>query len=164
MARSGLVRLVLCHGRPAVRAGIAGIRIRAPVPLSGSYRGSSGLDGKKGQPRLTVVSAEAGFSAQMGPAGLACPTGQRMGHSAAGRRASRRRSSGPGLRARAPDEWYVCVAVRGLAVLRDGRRAPRRTASRNLYYPCCFRDGSEIRPRTTASSAASSMRTKGPGR
>ena len=63
-----------------------------------------------------------------------------------------------------PDEWYVCVAVRELAVLRDGRRAPRRTASRNLYYPCCFRDGSEIRPRTTASSAASSMRTKGPGR
>jgi hypothetical protein len=35
-----------------------------------------------------------------------------------------------------PDEWYVCVAVRELAVLRDGRRAPRSTASRNLYYPC----------------------------
>lgn len=61
MARSGLVRLVLCHGRPAVRAGIASISIRAPVPLSGSYRGRSGLDGKKGQPRLTVISAEAGF-------------------------------------------------------------------------------------------------------
>jgi hypothetical protein len=57
-----------------------------------------------------------------------------------------------------PDEWYVCVEVRELAVLRDGRRAPRRTASRNLYYPCCFRDSSEIRPRTTPSSAASSTR------
>ena len=59
---------------------------------------------------------------------------------------------------RGPDEWYVCVEVRELAVLRDGRRAPRRTASRNLYYPCCFRDSSEIRPRTTPSSAASSTR------
>jgi hypothetical protein len=45
-----------------------------------------------------------------------------------------------------PDEWYVCVEVRELAMLRDGP-APRRTASRNLYYPCCYRDSSEIRPR-----------------
>ena len=44
-----------------------------------------------------------------------------------------------------PDEWYVCIEVRELAVLQDGRRAPRGTASRNLYYPCCFRDGAEIR-------------------
>ena len=44
-----------------------------------------------------------------------------------------------------PDEWYVCIEVRELAVLRDGRRALRGTASRNLYYPCCFRDSSEIR-------------------
>ena len=44
-----------------------------------------------------------------------------------------------------PDEWYVCIEVRELGVLRNGRRAPRGTASRNLYYPCCFRDGSEIR-------------------
>jgi len=49
-----------------------------------------------------------------------------------------------------PGEWYVCVEVRELAVLADGRRAPRRTAARNLYYPCCFRDSSEIRPRTGA--------------
>jgi hypothetical protein len=56
-----------------------------------------------------------------------------------------------------PDEWYVCVEVRELAVLRDGRRAPRGTASRNLYYPCCFRDGSEIRPRTPDSGAVSAM-------
>ncbi len=52
----------------------------------------------------------------------------------------------------------MCVEVRELAVLRDGRRAPRGTASRNLYYPCCFRDGSEIRPRTTPGSAASGAR------
>ncbi len=57
-----------------------------------------------------------------------------------------------------PDEWYVCVEVRDLAVLRDGRRAPRGTASRYLYYPCCFRDGSEILPRTASSGATSSTR------
>jgi hypothetical protein len=44
-----------------------------------------------------------------------------------------------------PDEWRVCVEDRDVAVLRDGRPAPRGTASRNLYYPMCFRDSSEIR-------------------
>ena len=44
-----------------------------------------------------------------------------------------------------PDEWRVCVEDRGVAVLRDGRPARRNTASRNLYYPLCFRDSSEIR-------------------
>ena len=44
-----------------------------------------------------------------------------------------------------PDEWRVCVEDRDVAVLRDGRRAPKGTASRNLYYPMCFRDSSEIR-------------------
>jgi hypothetical protein len=44
-----------------------------------------------------------------------------------------------------PDEWRVCVEDRGVAVLHDGRPAPRNTASRNLYYPMCFRDSSEIR-------------------
>src|ERR1039457_3749865 len=65
-----------------------------------------------------------------------------------------------------PDEWYVCIEVRELAVLRDGRRAPRGTASRNLHYSCCFRDGSEIRPRTASSGAASATRrgaARGPG-
>jgi hypothetical protein len=52
------------------------------------------------------------------------------------------------------DEWYVCIEVHELAVLRDRRRAPRGTASRNLYYPCCFRDSSEIRPRPASSSPA----------
>jgi hypothetical protein len=49
-----------------------------------------------------------------------------------------------------PDEWYVCVEVRELALLEDGRRAPRGTPGRDLYYPCCFRDSSEIRPRVTS--------------
>jgi hypothetical protein len=50
-----------------------------------------------------------------------------------------------------PDEWYVCVEARELAVLRDGRRAPRGTASHRLYYPCCFRGSSESGPRATSS-------------
>ena len=49
-----------------------------------------------------------------------------------------------------PDEWRVCVEVRELATLRDGRKAPRGTPSRNLYFPCCFRGSSEIRPRSAA--------------
>ena len=52
-----------------------------------------------------------------------------------------------------PDEWYVCIEVRELAVLRNGRRAPRGTASRNLYYPCCYRDSSEIRLRAAGAAA-----------
>jgi hypothetical protein len=44
-----------------------------------------------------------------------------------------------------PDEWHVCVEVRALAMLDDGSRAPVGTADRELLYPCCFRDGSEIR-------------------
>ena len=39
-----------------------------------------------------------------------------------------------------------------------GRRAPRGTASRNLCYPCCFRDGSEIRPRPASSGPAAARR------
>jgi hypothetical protein len=46
-----------------------------------------------------------------------------------------------------PDEWQVCVEDRDVAVREDGRRATRKTASRDLYYPLCFRDGSEIRHR-----------------
>ncbi|MGA2827671.1 MAG: hypothetical protein ABSF03_16350 [Streptosporangiaceae bacterium] len=44
-----------------------------------------------------------------------------------------------------PDEWHVCVEDRALAVLDDGRPAPDGTADPDLYYPCCFRDASEIR-------------------
>src|ERR1700680_5165793 len=63
-----------------------------------------------------------------------------------------------------PDEWYVCVEVRELTVLRDGRRAPRGTASRNLYYPCCYRDSSEIRLRAARSEQAAGPQSGGGGR
>ena len=60
-------------------------------------------------------------------------------------------------RAVRPDEWYVCIEVRELAVLRDGRRAPRGAASRNLCYSCCFRDSSEIRLRSASAWPASAL-------
>ena len=63
-----------------------------------------------------------------------------------------------------PDGWYVCVEVRELAVLRDGRRAPHGTAGRNLCYPCCFRDSPEIRPRPARTGAALGTRRNGAGR
>ena len=43
------------------------------------------------------------------------------------------------------DEWFVRVEARELATLDDGSLAPARTADRELLYPCCFRDASEIR-------------------
>lgn len=51
-----------------------------------------------------------------------------------------------------PDEWQVCVEVRELAVLEDGRRPRRNTPDHKLFYPVCFRDSSEIHPRTAASA------------
>jgi hypothetical protein len=51
----------------------------------------------------------------------------------------------------APDEWYVCVEVRALATVEDGQPAPDGTAEADLYYPCCFRDATEIRPCATGS-------------
>jgi hypothetical protein len=56
------------------------------------------------------------------------------------------------------DEWCVCVEVRELAVLRYGQHAPRGIASRNLYYPCCFRDSSEIRPPASSGPASPAWR------
>jgi hypothetical protein len=53
-----------------------------------------------------------------------------------------------------PDEWYVCAHVPELATLRDGRKPPRGTPSSKLYYPCCFRDSSEIRHRTASEIGA----------
>jgi hypothetical protein len=44
-----------------------------------------------------------------------------------------------------PDEWRVCVEVRELAVRRDGSKPTARTPASRLYYPCCYRDSSEIR-------------------
>jgi hypothetical protein len=46
------------------------------------------------------------------------------------------------------DEWHVVVEARELVTLADGSRAPEGTPDRNLYYPTCYRDASEIRPRT----------------
>jgi hypothetical protein len=57
-----------------------------------------------------------------------------------------------------PNEWYVCVVARELAVLEDGRPAADSTPSDDVFFPCCFRDSSEIRPRTTSDSPASSTR------
>lgn len=58
-----------------------------------------------------------------------------------------------------PDEWLVCVGVRELCFTRDGRRAPRWTASRNLYYPLCNRDASEIRHRPASPGACQGGRS-----
>jgi hypothetical protein len=49
-----------------------------------------------------------------------------------------------------PDEYRVCVEVRELAVRADGSRPTKKTPPHKLYYPCCFRDSSEIRPRGDA--------------
>jgi hypothetical protein len=47
-----------------------------------------------------------------------------------------------------PDEWHVCVEARELATLEDGSPAPAGTADEDLFFPCCFRDASEIRRAT----------------
>ncbi len=44
-----------------------------------------------------------------------------------------------------PDEWNVCIEVASWPC-RATAGASRGTASRNLYYPGCLRDSSEIRP------------------
>jgi len=44
-----------------------------------------------------------------------------------------------------PDEWYVCVAVRELATLEDASPVPAGMTDEDLFYPCCFRDASELR-------------------
>jgi hypothetical protein len=47
-----------------------------------------------------------------------------------------------------PDEWLVCVLARELGELEDGRSAPAGTAEDDVFYPCCFRDATELRPVT----------------
>jgi hypothetical protein len=42
----------------------------------------------------------------------------------------------------------VRVEVRELARLDDGSPVPAGTADEDLFYPCCFRDASEIRRAT----------------
>jgi len=44
-----------------------------------------------------------------------------------------------------PDEWHVCAEALELATLDDGIPAPAATADGDLFFPCCFRDASEIR-------------------
>ena len=46
-----------------------------------------------------------------------------------------------------PDEWQVCVEDMSVAVRKDGSKPTPRTPTNRLYYPLCFRDGSEIRHR-----------------
>jgi hypothetical protein len=43
-----------------------------------------------------------------------------------------------------PDEWRVVVEDMTLAVRRDGSKPAPRTPKNRLYYPCCFRDSSEL--------------------
>jgi hypothetical protein len=49
-----------------------------------------------------------------------------------------------------PDERQVCVEIRELATLEDGRPPRRNTPDHELFYPVCFRDSSEIRSRAGA--------------
>jgi hypothetical protein len=58
-----------------------------------------------------------------------------------------------------PDEWRVCVEDRGVAVLRDGRPAPRNTASRNLYYPWALVDHRLFAPAIRCRSSRSVVRS-----
>ena len=44
-----------------------------------------------------------------------------------------------------PDEWHICVRARELGTLEDGSPPPPEAADGDLFYPCCFRDASEIR-------------------
>ena len=57
-----------------------------------------------------------------------------------------------------PDEWYVCVVAGELAVLEDGRSAADSTPGDDLFFPCCFRDSSEIRSRSASSDLAAARR------
>jgi len=51
-----------------------------------------------------------------------------------------------------PDEWYVRVVARELAVLEDGRP----TADEDLFFPCCFRAGAPAAWRGQAGPAVRS--------
>jgi hypothetical protein len=47
-----------------------------------------------------------------------------------------------------PDDWQVCVEDMSVATRKDGSKPTPRTPQRNLYYPLCFRDSSEIKLRS----------------
>ena len=44
-----------------------------------------------------------------------------------------------------PDEWEICVQVPELARLEDGSPAPGGTPEDEAFFPCCYRDSSEIK-------------------
>ena len=44
------------------------------------------------------------------------------------------------------DEYRVCVVDNRVAELEDGSRPPAGTPDDELYWPCCYRDSSELRP------------------
>ena len=44
-----------------------------------------------------------------------------------------------------PDEWLIVVTAREVATGEDGTPAQDGTPDDALYFPCCFRDSSEIR-------------------
>jgi hypothetical protein len=46
------------------------------------------------------------------------------------------------------DEWQICVRASELGTLEDGSPPPPEAADGDLFYPCCFRDASEIRRAT----------------
>lgn len=46
-----------------------------------------------------------------------------------------------------PDEWQVCIEDMSVAVRKDGSKPTPRTPRNRLYYPLCYRDSSEIKPR-----------------
>jgi hypothetical protein len=48
-----------------------------------------------------------------------------------------------------PDEWYVCVEAPEVLVAADGRPVRDGAWPDDVFYPCCFRDSSEIRPPST---------------
>jgi hypothetical protein len=45
-----------------------------------------------------------------------------------------------------PDEWLVTIEDRRLAELGDGSPAPEGTPDKELLFPQCYRDSSELRP------------------
>ena len=44
-----------------------------------------------------------------------------------------------------PDEYQVVVEDMAVAVREDGSKPTPRTPQHKLYYPCCYRDSSEIK-------------------
>jgi hypothetical protein len=50
-----------------------------------------------------------------------------------------------------PDEWHVCVEADELVVQADGSPVIDGAWPDEVFYPCCFRDSTEIGPRAEES-------------